>query len=73
MAVIIQVNPSLQAQFGLLLVDKAPIEVFLKYLDYADLFLFKFAMKLFMNTSINKYIIELIEVKKLLYRPIYSL
>ena len=73
MAVIIQVNPSHQAQFGLLLIDKASIEVFLKYLDYADLFLFNFAMKLFMNTSINKYMIELIEIKKLFYRPIYSL
>ena len=35
----------------------------LKYLDYANVFLFNYAMKLSENAGINEYIIKLIEDK----------
>lgn len=59
-----QVHPSYQAQVGLLLADKVPIKVSLKDLDYNDVFSFDIAMELSENTSMNEYIIELIEDKQ---------
>lgn len=56
-----------------LLWDKAPSEVPTKYFDYADVFSIDLAMELLENTSINEYIIELIEGKQQLYGPIYTL
>lgn len=73
LALIMQVDPFWQVQVGLLLVDKAPIKVFSKYFNYADVFLFNFAMELLENTGINKYAIKLIDRKQPLYGPIYAL
>lgn len=56
-----------------MLADKASIKVLSKYLDYINIFLFDFIIELSKNTSMNKYIIKLIESKQLLYRLIYSL
>lgn len=49
------------------------MKVLHEYLDYIDVFLFDFVIKLSENTSINKYVIELVEDKKPSYGPIYSL
>lgn len=62
-----------QTQIGLLLTDKTFIEIFLKYLDYTNIFLFNLMIKLPKNTTINKHLIKLVKDKQLLYKTIYSL
>lgn len=61
------------AQVAALQWDKAPIKMFFKYADFVDLFSLNLAIKLPKNTSIKKHAIELVNGKKLLYRPIYIL
>ena len=73
MAPTMQVHPLCQAQVGQLLTDKAPIKVPPEYLDYADVFLFDFAMELPENTDMNEHVIKLIEGKQPPYGLIYSL
>lgn len=53
--------------------NKAPTKKFLKYLDYASIILFNFAIKLQEYNIINDYTIKLIENKQFLYILIYSL
>ena len=59
-----------QAQIGLLLANKASIKVPPKFLDYADFFLFDFAIDLPENTNINEHVIKLVEDKQLPHDPI---
>lgn len=70
---IMQVHPFYQAQVRILLVNKALIKILSKYLDYIDVFLFDLTIKLFENTNIYDYVIQLAKNKQLSYRPIYSL
>ena len=72
-ALTIYVYPLCQAQIGLLVPDKPPGKVLPKYLDYADVFLFDYTIKLPKNTSMNKYAIKLVENKQPPYRLIFSL
>ncbi len=58
-----QVYHSCQAQIKLLFADKAFIKVLSKYLDYTDIFLFNFSIKLLNNTVMNKYTIILVKNK----------
>lgn len=51
----------------------APHRILTKYSNYADIFYFNLAMNLLENTKINRYIIELIDSKKIFYEPIYTL
>lgn len=44
-----------------------------KYSDYTDVFSFNLIIKLLRNTNINKYAIELIKEKQLLYKSLYIL
>ena len=62
-----------QAQVGVLLFDKAFIEVLTEYSDYSNVFSAENAVKLLENTGINKYAIELEKGKQLAFGPIYSL
>ena len=57
LALTMQVHPFCQVQIGLLLADKASTKVLPKYLDYANVFLFDFAMELPENTSMNEHTI----------------
>lgn len=50
-----------QVLIELLLANKAFIEVLSKNLDYSNIFLFNFKMKLFKNTDINEYTIKLVK------------
>ena len=52
--------------------DKIPIEIPAKYANYADVFSLDLAMGLPKNTRMNEHIIELINRKQPLYRPIYA-
>lgn len=69
---VVQVYPSCQVQFELLLANKALTKVPSKYSDYADIFLFNRVMELSEKIDINKYAIKLLKGKQLPYRPIYS-
>lgn len=48
------------------------IEILAKYANYADIFSFDLAIKLFENTNIKKYVIKLEKSKQPSYRPIYT-
>ena len=61
------------AQIRLLIAEKTPTRVLSKYSDYADVFLFDFAIELSENTGMNEYAIELEEGKQPPYGSIYSL
>ena len=61
------------AQIAALKQDKAPIKVWPKYANYADVFSFNLAIELPKNTGIKEHAIELQDSKQPLYRPIYSL
>lgn len=62
-ALTMQVYFSYQVQVGLLLIDKAFVEVLSKYLDYAKVFLFDLVIELPNNIGMNKHAIKLIEGK----------
>lgn len=68
-----QVYSFQQAQVRLLLADKAIIDVFSKYSDYANIFSFDLAIELSENMSINEHAIKLIDGKQSPYGPIYTL
>ena len=53
--------------------DKAPIKVSSKYVDFADVFSPKLATKLFEYVGINNHAIELVDNQKPFYNSIYSL
>ena len=69
----ILIYPSRQIQIRLLLADKAPTEVLLKYSDYTDVFLFDLAIELSENTGMNEHAIKLVEVKQTSYGLTYNL
>ena len=50
-----------KAQIAYLKVDKTPIKVFSKYIDFVNVFLLNFAIKLFKHISINDYTIEFVD------------
>lgn len=70
-ALTIQIYLLCQAQVKLLLVNKITIKVLFKYLNFADVFTFDFAIELSENININEYAIKLIDWKKPLYKLIY--
>lgn len=53
--------------------DKASIKIPGKCTNYTDIFFLNLVIELPQNTSINKYIIKVIESKRHLYGPIYTL
>ena len=67
------VDPSRAPLLAVLQQDKAPIEIPLEYVHYADVFSPDLAMELPENPGINEHTIELIEGKQSPYGPIYSL
>lgn len=62
-----------KAQIAYLKLDEASTQVFSKYVDYADVFSSKLAIKLSKYTEINNYIIKLLDDGQLPYGCIYSL
>lgn len=65
--------PSREAKLELILVDKAPIEIFYEYSDYANVFSPNLSIGLPEYTRINNHAIKLEEGKEPPYGPIYSL
>lgn len=53
------IHPNKQALIRLLLADKTPTKLPLKYFAYIDVFLSDFAIGLLEHTSMNDYAIEL--------------
>lgn len=53
--------------------EKVPSEILGDYEEYTNVFSPNLVMELPENTEINKHVIKLMEGKKLLYGPIYSL
>ena len=51
---------SKKAQIAHLKADEAPIKIFSKHTDFADIFLLKFSTKFFEYTIINYNVIELV-------------
>lgn len=68
-----RIFPFLVAEVAFLLADKALIKNFFNYLDYDNINLVDFAIKLLKYNGINNSIIEQVEDKQLFYWPIYSL
>ncbi len=64
---------SQRAEIAYLKTNKAFIEVFSKYANFANIFSPKLAVKLFKYININDQVIELIVNQQCLYYPIYSL
>ena len=62
-----------QAQVGVLLFDKAPIEILVEYSNYSNVFSAENTVELLENTGINEHIIKLEEGKQLPFGLIYSL
>lgn len=73
LAVAMQVHPFHQTQLELLLAEKVPIKVLPEYLNYGDVFLLNFNIKLLKNVDINKYAIKLVEGKQPSDELIYDL
>lgn len=68
----IEVHSFQVPQLAALQWDKALAKIQAKYINYVDIFLHNLPMEFPKNTSINKYIIMLVEGKQLLYGPIYA-
>ena len=68
-----QIKAQSKVRFGVLLFDKAFIEVPTKYSNYSNVFLAENIIELLKNIKINKYAIKLEENKQPSFRPIYSL
>ncbi len=66
-------KPLKKAQIAHLKADEAPLEVFSKYVDFADVVSLKLAIKLPEHTEINDHLIELVDDWQLPYGPISSL
>lgn len=69
-ALAIQVYSTCQVLIDLLLLNKAPTKFLFKYSDYNNIFSISLAIELPENIGINKYAIELVQNKQLLFRPI---
>lgn len=54
-------------------VDKGPIAILFKYVDFIDVFSLDLIVELSDHTRINDYSTELIDSKQLFYEPIYTL
>ena len=54
-----------------LIVNKALIKIFDKYVDFADIFSSDLVSKLFKHTGINNYAIQLVDGQQPPYKPIY--
>ena len=67
------IHPSPEAQIAVLIQDKAPTKVLLKYTNYTNVFSFDLAMELTKNTGINEHVIKLQDAKQPSYGSIYSL
>ena len=67
------VHSKKQAQIGVLLFDKALIEVLAEYSDYNNVFSAENAVEFPENTKINEYAIKFKENKQLSFGPIYHL
>ena len=67
-----KLHPLKKAQITHLKADEALIEVFSKYIDFADIFLSRLAIELLEYTRINNHAIELIDDWQLFYGFIYS-
>ena len=63
----------IKAQVGVLLFNKAPIEVLAEYSDYSNIFLAKYVAELPENIGMNEHAIKLKEGKQPLFGFIYSL
>lgn len=64
---------SYQTQIALLKIYKALTAILLEYADFAHVFSVNLAVKFSEYAKINDQIIELIDSKQSLYKPIYSL
>lgn len=62
-----------QSQIKVLLFDKTPTIVLVKYFNYSNIFLAKNLVEFQEYTGINNYTIKLEKNKQLFFRPIYSL
>lgn len=62
-----------QTQTNFQKANKALVQIFLEYLNYANVFVTTLAIELAKRNGINDYIIKLIKSKQLFYRLIYSL
>ena len=60
-------------QIACLIAKEAPIKVFDKYVNFADVFFLDLASKLFEYIKINDYAIKMVDSQQSLYKPIYSL
>lgn len=60
---VIVIYPSQAPLLAALQQKKVYTPIFLKYVDYVNVFSLNLAMELFQNISINKYIIKLIDEK----------
>lgn len=67
------IHPLQTAQIAALKQNETSTKMSPKYADYAGIFSFDLAMKLFENTDINKHALKMQDRKQLPYRPIYSL
>ena len=69
----IPIHSKKQVQVGVLLFDKAFIEVLVEYFNYNNFFSVENAAELLENTGMNKHAIELKEGKQPPFSPIYNL
>ena len=60
-------------QIAGLIAKKTFTKVFIKYIDFTDIFSLDLASKLPKHIGINDYTIKLVNSRQLLYEPIYSL
>ena len=63
----------IKAQVGVLLFNKASIEVLAEYSNYSNVFLAEYAAEFSENTRMNEHAIKLEEDKQPSFGPIYSL
>ena len=68
-----KIHPSRRAQIANLKADEAPTKIPSKYIDFADVFSPKLAVKLPKYMRINNYAIKLVDNWQSPYGPIYSL
>ncbi len=68
-----EMHPSKKVQIAHLKADKASTKVLSKYVNFANVFLSKFAVELSEHSRINNYAIELVDDWQSPYGSIYSL
>ena len=69
----VQIEIQDEIQVGILLIDKAPIEILAKYSNYNNVFLAENIVEFTENTRINEHAIKLKEDKQLLFSLFYNL